>query len=112
MNNSHNIKFISDEFETNLAALKGKVEEMNQLFADVKSKTGAVSSYWSGNLGSSNLQSFNNFSKIFDEVSLKNKSYMDFLDETCSKYKMMEEMINKAIDDGKDALSINDSNNA
>ena len=37
---------------------------------------------------------------------------MDFLDETCSKYKMMEEMINKAIDDGKDALSINDSNNA
>lgn len=112
MNNSHNIKFVSDEFETNLAALKGKVEEMNQLFADVKSKTSAVSSYWSGNLGSSNLQSFNNFSKIFDEVSLKNKSYMDFLDETCSKYKMMEEMINKAIDDGKDALSINDGNNA
>ena len=29
MNNSHNIKFVSDEFETNLAALKGKVEEMN-----------------------------------------------------------------------------------
>ena len=112
MSNIYNIKFVSDEFEKNLTELKDRVKKMNQLFEDIKSKTGAVSSYWSGNLSSSNLQSFNNFSKIFDEVNLRNKSYMDFLDETCTKYKMMEEMINKAIDDGKDALSINNNNNS
>lgn len=110
MSNNFSIKFISDEFETNLSELKKKVDEMNQLFEDIKSKTNAVPGYWSGNLSSTNMESFNNFSKIFEEVSTKNKAYMDFLDETCSKYKLMETMVNKAIEDGQDALSINGSN--
>lgn len=110
MDNNFNIKFISDEFETNLSELKKKVDEMNQLFTEIKSKTDGVSNYWSGNLSSANMESFNNFSKIFDEVNTKNKTYMDFLDNTCFKYKLMEEMVNKAIEDGQDALSINGSN--
>lgn len=110
MGNNFSIKFSSDEFETNLNELKKKVDEMNKLFDDIKTKTGGVSSYWNGNLSNSNLESFNNFLNVFEDISVKNKDYMDFLDKTCVKYKLMETMINKAIEDGQDALSINGSN--
>ena len=109
MGNEKNIKFLSEEFLSNLTDLKLEVEKMNSLFSDIKAKTSDITNYWNGKSSDNNIQSFNNFSSVFDSINENNKKYTDFLDQTYSKYKLLEEKINQTINESSKALSINGS---
>jgi len=110
-NNLYNIKFISDDFQSNLLSLQEEVKKANNLLEDVNNKINSLHNFYEGEMSELYLEEMNKFTVSFPDIKTKTENYITFLNNVMERYKKMEEAVNKSINDGIKGLSINGSEN-
>ena len=75
---------------TNLKEYQSKINEMDALLVDIKNELNDVKSYWQGEEGEETELKMDEFSKTFESITLKSKSFTEFLDYTIQKYEKYE----------------------
>lgn len=92
-----NIKVESAGIEASATEFIAQMAEMETLLASIKEETNNIKSHWSGDDSDQVLGVINNFMKVFEVVSTRNKSYSDFLEKVIVDYKAKDDSISNQV---------------
>lgn len=93
------ISITSGGVREKLEEFKVQMDLMNALFKKIKGTTVGAKGFWEGNQSDLILGSFENFQKIFDEVTKQNEVYVKFLNGVISAYSTNDREKTKAVEE-------------
>ena len=84
-----------------------EIGKMEELFNDVKSRTGEFSEYWTGNDSEKVMPTLKDIESKFDGIVEYNNKYNEYLKNVVELYKSYDESVAKVTDNSDKTLDIN-----
>ena len=81
-----------------LGSFQSQVSQLEAKFDEISSKTAAIKGSWEGDEADAILANIEQFSKAFDAIRAKNKSYIAFMESSAATYDTEDSEISGAAD--------------
>lgn len=104
------IKVGTEVISSQLSAFQAEMTNMQNLFAELESKTATVNAFWEGNGCDAVVGAIKNFIQTLESVKSQNEKYVAFLNGVINRYTTTENKISESIDAAaNNGLGINGS---
>ena len=86
-----NISLETVPLSTLLELFKSEMKKLDSLVEKMDLETKEIRKTWQGNTSDRVLEKIDMFKKVFEDIKIKNKGYIDFVDYAVTKYKALDE---------------------
>ena len=99
----------SDKFETIISNFRNTVTDIDNIFINENINFGAIeeSSTWEGELQQSIVDKYNELSISYDTIIESLNGFADFMQDTLTAYKALENSLDHSLDDNGENLTVN-----
>ncbi len=102
-----NVKISYEKFSNMLSQFEDEINELEEIFSDMKAKTKVFAEYWEGNDSDEVLPNLEKVENDFENINTHNKQYLEYLQRVLELYKNYESSISKVVKEGDQSLDIN-----